>query len=150
VGGEIGTRVSEHYVTNGAADALADWLIIRGSEPGALFLPIRRGGHVQAGRLTPQAVYYILQKRAEQAEVKALSPRDFRRAFVGDLLDAGADLSTVQRLADHASVQTTARYDRRPEKVKRKAVSLLHVPYRRRTLPEESENQACLPGSHPV
>jgi len=50
-------------VTNGAADALADWLTIRGSEPGALFPPIRRGGHVKAGRLTTQAIYYILTLR---------------------------------------------------------------------------------------
>ena len=128
------------YAVNGTIDALADWLFIRGDASGALFWAIRKGGHVQKGqRLTTQAVYHILSTRAERAGVKALSPHDFRRTFVGDLLDAGADISTVQRLAGHASVTTTARYDRRPEAAKRKAAGLLHVPYHRRTFDVEQE-----------
>jgi site-specific recombinase XerD len=120
-------------VVDGAFAALTDWFTLRGDEPGPLFWPIHKGGRLKRGRLTTQTVYDILQKRAGQAGVKSLTPHDFRRTFVGDLLDAGADIAIVQRLAGHANVTTTARYDRRPEAAKRKAASLLHVPYTRRT-----------------
>lgn len=126
-----GNKERTAYVTNGAKDALDDWLNVRGDAPGALFTPINKGGRIIVRRMYPEAVFVMLKKRAEQAGVKNLSPHDFRRTFVSDLLDAGADISTVQRLAGHANVTTTARYDRRGEQAKRKAVELIHVPYRR-------------------
>jgi site-specific recombinase XerD len=124
-------RVS--WLTGGAALALADWLKLRGDNPGGLFVPINKGGRITTyERMTSKAIYNMLQKRADEAGVKHFSPHDLRRTFVSDLLDAGADLATVSKMAGHANVQTTARYDRRPEEAKRKAAGLLHVPYRGR------------------
>lgn len=119
-------------VSAGAEQALQDWLDIRGNEPGPLFYSIRKGGHLTKQGMTTQAVYNILKHRAEIANVQTLSPHDLRRSFVSDLLDAGADIAIVQQLAGHANMATTARYDRRPEAAKRKAVSLLHFPYTKR------------------
>lgn len=119
-------------LAQGALDAVNDWLAIRGTAPGALFHPITKGGTIERRPMTPQALYDVLTKRAREAKIKNLSPHDFRRTFVSDLLDKGADIATVQKLAGHATVNTTARYDRRGEAAKRKAVDLLHVPYRRR------------------
>lgn len=124
-----GKKERTAYITGGAARALGDWLSIRGEDPGALFVAINKGGILSMGRITSQAIYNMLQKRAEQAGVKSFSPHDMRRTFVSDLLDNGADITTVSKMAGHASVTTTARYDRRPEEAKRKAAGLLHVPY---------------------
>ena len=55
-----------------------------------------------------------------------------RRTVAGDLRGTDIDLVTVQKLLDHANVQTTAQYDRRGERAKMKAGETLHVPYRRR------------------
>lgn len=115
-----------------AAMALADWLAVRGEAEGPLFWGL--GNRNQNGRLTDQAIYNMLRKRAKEAGVKNLSPHDFRRTFVGDLLDAGADIATVQRMAGHASPTTTSRYDRRGQQAKHKAAALLHIPYRKRNV----------------
>jgi site-specific recombinase XerD len=77
-------------------------------------------------------VLYLVRRRADSADVSSFSPHDLRRSFISDLLDSGIDLSTVQQLAGHAQVQTTARYDRRGEVVKQRAATILHVPYGRR------------------
>jgi site-specific recombinase XerD len=148
------------YVTNGAADALKDWIAIRGSKAGALFVEVNKGGKVlleresmivkpfkkirgvdvpnkkagqtifRGGALTSQAIYNMLTKRAQEAGIKNFSPHDLRRTFIRHLLDAGADIATVSKMAGHANVQTTARYDRRPEDANKKAAGLLHVPYK--------------------
>jgi site-specific recombinase XerD len=116
------------YITNGAKKVLDSWIARRGSEPGALFCRIRQGGQVTGARLTAHSVDFICKTRGAEAGVKDFSPHDLRRTFVGDLLDRGADIATVAKLAGHASVTTTARYDRRNEEVKRKAAGLLHFP----------------------
>jgi integrase len=117
------------YLANGAARAMEDWLSVRGGEPGALFWPINKGGRLQPRRMSNQAIYNALAKRGELAGVADFSPHDLRRTFISYLLEAGADISTVARLAGHASVTTTQRYDRRPEAAKQKAAGLLHLPY---------------------
>lgn len=153
-------RQRKAYIRNGALDALCDWLLVRGTEAGALFVEVNKGGKIlvkresmtvkafkkvdgvdvpnkkagqtiyRGGAMTPQAIYNMLNKRAQEAGIKNFSPHDLRRTFISHLLDKGADLATVSKMAGHANIQTTARYDQRPEEAKRKAAELLHVPYK--------------------
>lgn len=118
------------HVNNGVQAALEVWVAERGGQPGPLFLPVNKAGRTIHRRMTGQAVLWVAQQRAAQAAVEHFTPHDLRRSFVSDLLDAGADLSTVQQAAGHAQVATTARYDRRGEAAKRRAAGLLYVPYR--------------------
>lgn len=67
----------------------------------------------------------MVNKRRLQAGLPRLSTHDFRRTFIGDLLDEGVDLSTVQQIVDHDSPVTTARYDRRPRRTRKAAVEKL-------------------------
>lgn len=131
------------YLPDEAMPLVEDWLNVRGRGSGPLLCHVNKAGRVvlsqvnKAGlvavrRLTPQAVLFLLQKRALEAGVAPFSPHDFRRTFISDLLDAKVDISTVQQLAGHASQELTARYDRRGEETKRRAVQALHIPGSRR------------------
>lgn len=115
------------YLPEDAIALVEDWLDVRGFEPGPLLCPVRKGGEVQLRHMHPDAVLKILRRRAELAGVKSFSPHDFRRTFCSDLLDAGVDIVTVQKLAGHASPVTSAKYDRRGEEVKRRAVQSLSL-----------------------
>ncbi|MEM9553694.1 MAG: tyrosine-type recombinase/integrase [Acidobacteriota bacterium] len=116
------------YLTDSGGEYLRRWLEVRGEAPGPLFNPVRQTGEIPLKRLGGESVTYILRRRQEQAEVDPFSPHDVRRSMVTDLLDAGVDVFTVQRLAGHADATTTARYDRRSESAKRQAVRHLEVP----------------------
>jgi site-specific recombinase XerD len=127
--GSKGRKDRIAYATNGSRAALAAWLQVRGDQPEPLFWPIDQTGRMVARRMTAQSLLEMLQRRARQAGVSRFSPHDLRRTFISDLLDAGADISTVAGLAGHANVQTTARYDRRGEYAKRRSAELLVVPF---------------------
>jgi integrase/recombinase XerD len=112
-----------------ALGAIRDWLQVRGADAGALLLPIRKGGRIEMRPMSAQAVRDACVRRAAQAAVAHFTPHDGRRTWTGDLLDASGDLSVVQGLAGHASPATTARYDRRPDEVRRREAAKLHLPY---------------------
>lgn len=117
------------YLTAEAVGLVKDWLAVRGSEPGALICPVNKGGRVELRHFASDGdgIYKLVKERAVKAGVKRFSPHDFRRTFCSDLFDTDTDLFTVQELAGHVSSSTTAKYDRRDEERKRKAVQGLKL-----------------------
>lgn len=106
-----------------------DWLNVRGDTIGVFFPRMKPGKlHAEAfifEEMNPTSVYRILKNRSVMAKIKNLRPHDLRRTFASRMLDAGNDLSLLQKAMGHASPSTTARYDRREDKSRIKACRAL-------------------------
>lgn len=109
-----------------SAERLRLWREVRGETPGPLVCTLDRTGKPRVeGRLSHRGVTVVLEAICKRAAISGFTPHDLRRTFITQLLEKGADPLVVSKLAGHANVQTTMRYDRRGEQTKRDAVSLL-------------------------
>ncbi|MEW6178239.1 MAG: tyrosine-type recombinase/integrase [Pseudomonadota bacterium] len=114
------------YLGDEAWGALRAWINeVRGNEPGPIFTRIRREDGLTMDRLSPKGVYYLLEKRCQQASIDPARPHDMRRSFISHLLEHGEDIATVQVMAGHSSVTTTQRYDKRGDARKKIAANKL-------------------------
>ncbi|WP_421526854.1 site-specific integrase [Pseudomonas brenneri] len=141
-----GNKELKKWIAPGAVKRIRAWLEVRnaavGSE-GPLFTRIRKGrtkvltesaqvqtspsssaehrvtpGLITDEGLTPQAIYYILDKRSKACGVK-VKPHDLRRTFITRMIEKHGE-GMAQKLADHANVATTLVYDMRGDKEKQK------------------------------
>jgi integrase len=98
--------------------ALKTWLVDGKIKAGPLFRKINRGGVVEKGRLSSDAVRQILLKRAEQAGLSAkwsepLSPHSMRAGFVTTAYRNGVPDEEIMGHTRHRSLTTMRSYVRR-------------------------------------
>ena len=98
--------------------------------------PMTRFYRLIKRRISAQCIYQRTFALYQAAGLKRLSPHDFRRTIIGDMLDAGIDLLSVQKIVGHQDSNTTRRYDRRDDRSKQKASTMVHTPY----VPEDDES----------
>ncbi|KQR04314.1 recombinase XerC [Arthrobacter sp. Leaf145] len=111
----------------GVRRAIRAWLAVRGGEPGPLITPLTRKLPVQANTSKRMATNTVAQAVARRFG-DDVQPHDLRRTFTGDLLESGADLSTVSKILGHVSPAITAGYDRRGQAARLAAVEKLYLP----------------------
>ena len=79
----------------------------------------------RAGKMDRDAINKILSKMEQHLKIR-MHPHKFRHTFCTNLIKKGVELTTVAKLAGHASIQTTADfYINTSQKDKREAVELL-------------------------
>lgn len=98
---------------------LQSWFACRGEDPGPIFCPVRNG-RVLPRKMTTQAIYDVVRRRAIAAQIQPCTPHDLRRTFCTRLLEKNVDLNTVRQLAGHQRIETTIQYDHRDTRARRR------------------------------
>lgn len=115
-----GNRQLRKFAPEWVFDKIQTWLDFRNQfTPDApyLFSRIRKGGVVLDVGITKHAIYHVVKKRGLEVGISVM-PHDFRRSFITRIIDEH-DLAIAQKMADHASIGTTSRYDMRGDDKKR-------------------------------
>lgn len=118
IGRAIWPHVDAWHSLRRNAGAGLSWALVQG----------RRNDPWSPERISESGIYAVVRALSTGLGLAPITPHDFRRTLVGDLIDKGADLPTIAGIVGHGSITTTQKYDRRPERAQRAAVDLLELP----------------------
>lgn len=123
-----GNKDRTAYIAGNAKKHLMNWLRLRGTKPGPMFLTVDNLGNLQSTPMNEQAVYDMLVRRGKQAGIADFSPHDLRRTAISEMLARGIDIATVAKIVGHDSLDTTRRYDLRDENSKKAVTKVYDTP----------------------
>lgn len=91
-------------------DALIDWLVFRGLEPGPVFHNLDRTG--VRGRLSDNGIYRLVCAIGRRASLGHVRPHGLRHAAITHALDqTNGNIRAAAKFARHKQVNTTLIYD---------------------------------------
>ncbi len=90
------------------AEALAAWTVIRGGEPGPLFVNFDRAGKGEG--ISGLGVWHLVNALGRRVGLK-VRPHGIRHSAITEALDRTRDPRAVQRFSRHRDLSTVMRYD---------------------------------------
>lgn len=123
-------RVQYVYLSKGVQIALDKWMAYDGKileDLGPMFYSLTNleVNEEPVRPLCSDSIWRITKKAIKNSGIEGFTPHDLRRTYCTNLLSNGVDISIVQKLMGHKSINTTVRYDKRGEVEKQEAVAHL-------------------------
>jgi integrase/recombinase XerD len=106
-----GSRDRELPLTQKLLGALRDYWRAAKMKPRVYLFPSRRAPAAQEQPISDKTVWHACHEAALHAGIgKRIGPHTLRRSFATNMLEAGADLRTIQLLLGHRHLKDTALY----------------------------------------
>jgi integrase len=133
-----GTLRIRHGKGNRARTAFLPWKMrarlerwfdaYRGRGAGYIVCLVDKWGGVRVGRPMATTTFHeAMAARVRDAGIRHFSAHDLRRTMVGDLLEAGIDISRVMQAGGWNSPEMAQRYDRRGDAGRRETAAVLDM-----------------------
>lgn len=109
-----GGKIRIVFLSDSSQRAIKAYVDKRTDTNPALFIHHKSNQHEKKrddSRLTPRTIQRIIKKYAAQAGIiKKITPHVLRHSFATDLLNAGANIRSVQEMLGHSNLSTTQIY----------------------------------------